>query len=144
MKALQARLDGERVTLDCDTDEVKSVWTIAPLSNRVFAGLQDSLAILQGEADIRPQIGTYQLDMVALGLRDVENFTDDKGEPVKLVFDTIKIGGAFNVRKVRGDVLDKIPRPALLELARRIGELTELSPEEKRSLGFTSGSPTTQ
>ncbi|MEP0814521.1 MAG: hypothetical protein HRF49_07645 [bacterium] len=144
MKALSSKLNGWSGPLDCDTDEQKSIWHIQALSNRVFAGLQDSLAILQNDADIRPQIGSYQLDMVAFGLRDVENFIDEDGKEVRLVFDTVKIGGAFNIKKVRGDILDKIPRPALIELARRIAELTELSEEEKKSLGFTSGSPTIQ
>lgn len=136
MKALSKTFSPVVVELDCDTDDPKTRFTIAPLRNSVYRQIEDRTASVdttnkEGALDIKA--GTRQIELVRYGLIAVEGFCDPDGNEVKLEIDMT--GGG--TPKVRMGFIDRLPRPALVELANRIAEITELTAREREALGFT-------
>jgi len=136
MKALSKTFSPVVVELDCDKDDPKTRFTIAPLRNSVYRQIEDRTASVdtaskEGALDIKA--GTRQIELVRYGLVALEDFCDADGNEVKLETDMT----SGNVTKVRMSFIDRLPRPALVELANKIAEITELTGREREALGFT-------
>lgn len=129
MKALPERLTGETITLNCDRDEKKTEFVIAPLCNLVDAFIQDRITRASGvgsdEVEINFAGGTYKMLVVAFGVQGFSGLTDEHDHEVKPEFTTIKIG-SLEVKRLTNACVNRIPAIALTELAERIQLLSGL------------------
>jgi len=134
------------VVLDCDPDEVKTTWTIKPLTNLENAYIRDRATRIdasesakgqdngkQVDAEIGLRTGTMQVLTVAFGVAAVRDFRDGSGNELLPEYTEVPQGSA-RFRRLTNAFIQQIPAPALEELALKIGEISELTEAERKSL----------
>ena len=139
MRAIE--LVPEEVILDCDTDDVKTVWTLKPLTNLENAYIRDRVtridAIQDAKTDSPTEVGfssgTAQMLTVAFGVADVHNLLGKDGKEIRPQYADVKVGSTV-FKRLSNAFIQLIPAPAFEELAVRIGKLSELTSEEVDAL----------
>ena len=113
-----------------DSGDDATVWHLGTLSSRDVGHIRDSATEISFSGDdakraedgIKTSVNRAKMNVEAVrrGLKDVENFLDDKGKPIALKLVERDIGGGIKKAVVPNEFLDMIPLPVIEELAEEI------------------------
>lgn len=141
MAFITKKLEGEWVTLNCDpakVEEEKTRWFIQPMDAFEVASLQDKYTY----TDIKEQKNRTDwfkgmIETVALGLKDVANLLNSKGDEVKIEFEEVTYRNK-KVSRPSHKFLEVLPIDAISELAMKIRGISELTEENKEDLNCSN------
>ena len=111
-------------------DEEQTRWILKPLSAKEHAMLDDHTGTVGEDGQYIVTIGKKQLVALNLGLKDVFNFNDSEGKPVKLSRSKKKIGG---INALEDSFLMRVPKEVRVEIAQAIMAESEVEEEEAKN-----------
>jgi len=123
-----------------DTGDPKTIFKLGVIDTRIRKQLEDIAWEYEtdpsqpgsGKAKASFNLGKSELEMVAFGLRGIENFTNKNGEPINFKTDRRIIANKTYV-VASDEVIRLIPGNVISELALKIKEINKVGEEERKN-----------
>jgi hypothetical protein len=113
-------------TSKSDTGEIKTVFTVSPVSSRIQARV-GKLAGADGGGALDSMMEAFKF-----GVKDIKNLQNKQGGPVRFKTEEIIVGNErwFVVAK---DIIDILPLTVIIEVGAKIMSFNNLSEEEAKN-----------
>ena len=112
------------------TEQTKFHTTILSAEQQEYV---DNFTGYQGDHGYVLTLGTSNLLALHMGLKDIENLPDDKGNDIKIVRDNTKAKLPGGIYPIKMKIIDQIPKAARDEVAVHIKNYSKLGDSEAKN-----------